>query len=90
MCVPVLFTQDGMRLQIVRRGAPPTGRGEVILNIPTVRSLRTVHLTDPGRVKRVRGVAYGTKVRSLNVFPSFWCLCHDDTFRFSAGIIANC
>mmetsp|Transcript_3024 Transcript_3024/g.10120 ORF Transcript_3024/g.10120 Transcript_3024/m.10120 type:complete len:177 (+) Transcript_3024:390-920(+) len=56
--------EDGMRLQIVRRGAPPTGRGEVILNIPTVRSLRTVHLTDPGRVKRVRGVAYGTKVSS--------------------------
>jgi RNA 3'-terminal phosphate cyclase-like protein len=62
-----VLTQDGMRLQIVRRGAPPTGRGEVILHIPTVRSLRTVHLTDPGRVKRVRGVAYGVKVGSGDV-----------------------
>jgi RNA 3'-terminal phosphate cyclase-like protein len=57
-----------MRLQIVRRGAPPTGKGEVTLHIPTVRSLKTLYLTDPGRVKRVRGVAYGTKVREADVF----------------------
>jgi len=54
--------EDELHLQIVRRGAPPAGVGEVVLTIPVVRSLQPLHLTDPGRVKRVRGVAYGTKV----------------------------
>lgn len=61
--------QDDVHLQIVRRGAPPAGMGEVLLNIPVVRSVQTLHLTDPGRVKRVRGVAYGVKVRGITQRP---------------------
>eukprot|EP00965_Chrysotila_dentata_P213494 6187653-Pleurochrysis_carterae.AAC.2 len=49
-------------LRIVKRGAPPSGGGEVQLSIPIVRELEAVELTEFGRVKRVRGVAYGAKV----------------------------
>ncbi|EOD33259.1 hypothetical protein EMIHUDRAFT_63451 [Emiliania huxleyi CCMP1516] len=55
-----------MALQVVRRGAPPSGAGdgvgEVVLKLPAVRTLHPLHLTDPGRVKRVRGLAYGSRV----------------------------
>lgn len=51
-----------MALQVVRRGAPPSGVGEVVLKLPAVRTLHPLHLTDPGRVKRVRGLAYGSRV----------------------------
>ena len=53
---------DGVQLQIVRRGAPPLGGGEVRLSLPIVRELSPINLTEAGRVRRVRGVAYGAKV----------------------------
>jgi len=49
-------------LRIIRRGAPPKGGGELQLSVPVVRELNAVELTEQGRFKRVRGVAYGSKV----------------------------
>jgi RNA 3'-terminal phosphate cyclase-like protein len=52
----------GAVLKTKRRGAPPKGGGEVFLRCPVVRQLKPLHLLDPGMVKRIRGVAYATRV----------------------------
>ena len=44
--------------QIVKRGAPPEGGGEVVFSCPVRRNLRPLQSTDPGKVKRIRGLAY--------------------------------
>ncbi|KAL7750747.1 hypothetical protein RI367_003704 [Sorochytrium milnesiophthora] len=53
--------EDGVELKIVKRGAPPLGGGEVRFVCPPVKALRTVQLTDPGRIKRIRGIASSTR-----------------------------
>jgi len=47
---------------VKRRGALPGGGGLVEFRCMPVRALRPIDWTDPGLVKRVRGVAYATKV----------------------------
>ena len=44
--------------KIKRRGAPPEGGGEVVLQCPVVRALKPLLLEDPGKIRRIRGVAY--------------------------------
>lgn len=56
------FGLDEASLHIRKRGSPPLGGGEVDLQLSTVRELTPVELTEVGRIKRVRGVAYGAKV----------------------------
>ena len=53
---------EGLSLQVNKRGAPPLGGGEVHVQAQIVRELTPCDLTETGKVKRVRGVAYGTKV----------------------------
>lgn len=54
---------EDVQLKIVTRGAPPEGGGEVHLKIPIVHtSLTAVNWVDEGLVKRIRGVAYSTRV----------------------------
>lgn len=48
--------------QIKKRGAPPEGGGEVYLRVPVVKSLSPINLLDEGMIKRVRGIAYTTKI----------------------------
>ena len=62
--VPVAraFGVDGMVVKIVKRGAPPNGQGEVVFESPVVRSLRPVRMVEPGKVRKIRGIAYGTRV----------------------------
>ncbi|GBG72172.1 hypothetical protein CBR_g11105 [Chara braunii] len=56
-------TTEGLELKILKRGAPPLGGGEVLLKVPTVtKNLTAINWTDEGMVKRVRGVAYATRV----------------------------
>jgi RNA 3'-terminal phosphate cyclase-like protein len=38
------------------------GGGEVIFSCPNVRQLKPVQFTDEGRIKRIRGIAYCTRV----------------------------
>ena len=54
--------ESAIELKINRRGAAPKGGGEVIFRCPTTRELVPVDLTDEGFVKRIRGVAYATRV----------------------------
>ncbi|XP_067839527.1 RNA 3'-terminal phosphate cyclase-like protein isoform X1 [Heptranchias perlo] len=53
---------DGLELKVVRRGMAPGGGGEVIFSCPVRRFLKPVQLTDPGKIKRIRGVAYSVRV----------------------------
>lgn len=53
---------DGLELKVQKRGAPPKGGGQVTFSCPCVRELKPINLTDEGFVKRIRGVAYSTRV----------------------------
>ena len=44
--------------QITRRGAAPEGGGEVTFSCPCKQKLRPLQFTDPGKIKRIRGIAY--------------------------------
>eukprot|EP01051_Picozoa_sp_SAG22_P019037 SAG22_NODE_3388_length_1740_cov_1.008531_3_plen_134_part_01 len=53
---------EAIELKVIKRGAAPKGGGEVLFRCPTTRELSPVDLTDEGFVKRIRGVAYATRV----------------------------
>ncbi|KAI9922741.1 hypothetical protein PsorP6_002176 [Peronosclerospora sorghi] len=53
---------ENLDLIVKKRGAPPLGGGQVIFRCPQVRELRAIHLIDEGFIKRIRGVAYCTRV----------------------------
>ncbi|XP_078436169.1 RNA cyclase family protein [Wolffia australiana] len=56
---------EGLDLKIESRGAPPLGGGEVILTVPIVpSSLSAANCVDEGIIKRIRGVAFSTRVSS--------------------------
>lgn len=65
--IPILknFGIDGINIEIKKRGLYPQGGGLVSVNIPIVKSLESISLTDEGKVKKVRGIAY-----SCNVNPT--------------------
>ncbi|XP_028567765.2 RNA 3'-terminal phosphate cyclase-like protein [Podarcis muralis] len=58
------FGIDGeeLELKIVRRGMPPKGGGEVIFSCPVKKALMPIQYVDPGKIKRIRGVAYSVRV----------------------------
>ncbi|XP_056147204.1 RNA 3'-terminal phosphate cyclase-like protein [Lampris incognitus] len=53
---------EGMDLKVVKRGMAPDGGGEVVFTCPVRRTIRPVQLTDAGKIKRIRGVAYSVRV----------------------------
>uniref|UniRef100_K3WKI0 18S rRNA biogenesis protein RCL1 n=1 Tax=Globisporangium ultimum (strain ATCC 200006 / CBS 805.95 / DAOM BR144) TaxID=431595 RepID=K3WKI0_GLOUD len=53
---------EGLDFKVKKRGAPPLGGGEVLFSCPLVRQLRSIHLIEEGFIKRIRGVAYSTRV----------------------------
>jgi RNA 3'-terminal phosphate cyclase-like protein len=46
-----------MTSQIKKRGAAPLGGGEVQLLCPVVKTVSTLNFVDPGKIKRIRGIA---------------------------------
>lgn len=54
--------EDGIQLKITKRGAPPLGGGEVKFVCPLVRELKPIQLLDDGKVRRIRGICYSTRV----------------------------
>ncbi|XP_015262951.1 PREDICTED: RNA 3'-terminal phosphate cyclase-like protein [Gekko japonicus] len=59
-----IFGIDGeeLELKITRRGMPPKGGGEVVFVCPVKKAVKPVQFTDPGKIKRIRGVAYSVRV----------------------------
>ncbi|XP_060702267.1 RNA 3'-terminal phosphate cyclase-like protein [Hemiscyllium ocellatum] len=53
---------EGLELKVVRRGMAPRGGGEVMFSCPVRRFLKPIQLTDPGKIKRIRGMAYSVRV----------------------------
>ncbi|KAJ7109495.1 RNA 3'-terminal phosphate cyclase/enolpyruvate transferase [Mycena epipterygia] len=53
---------DGLELRIKRRGAAPAGGGEVQFLCPIVKQVKTLNFVDPGKIKRIRGIAHAVRV----------------------------
>ncbi|KAJ7219391.1 RNA 3'-terminal phosphate cyclase/enolpyruvate transferase [Mycena pura] len=53
---------DGLELRIKKRGAPPAGGGEVQFLCPIVKQVKTLNFVEPGKIKRIRGVAHAVRV----------------------------
>ncbi|KAG6874237.1 hypothetical protein C0995_003783 [Termitomyces sp. Mi166 len=48
---------DGLELRIKKRGAPPEGGGEIQFLCPIVKQVKTLNFVEPGKIKRIRGIA---------------------------------
>ncbi|GLB34856.1 putative RNA 3'-terminal phosphate cyclase (RTC), insert domain [Lyophyllum shimeji] len=53
---------EGLELRIKKRGAPPEGGGEVQFLCPVVKQVKTLNFVEPGKIKRIRGVAHAVRV----------------------------
>ncbi len=53
---------DGLEMRITKRGAAPLGGGEIVFSCPIVKELKPCIFTDEGKIKRIRGIAYATRV----------------------------
>lgn len=60
-----LGTDDGLEIKVNKRGVAPLGGGEVTFSCPTRQKLRPVQLTNAGKVRRIRGVAWAVNVSPL-------------------------
>lgn len=58
-------SSGALELKISRRGAPPLGGGCIVFKCPTLRCLKPQRITDPGKIKRIRGIAYATRISPL-------------------------
>jgi RNA 3'-terminal phosphate cyclase-like protein len=63
--IPVLLRQfgieEGPSINLIERGIHPLGGGRVKVKLPIVKSLDAPHMTEEGKIKRIRGVAYACK-----------------------------
>ncbi|KAK2179271.1 hypothetical protein NP493_500g00016 [Ridgeia piscesae] len=57
-----LGTDEGLQIKVLKRGAAPDGGGEILFTCPCRQKLRPVQFTDPGKIKRIRGVAWAVRV----------------------------
>jgi RNA 3'-terminal phosphate cyclase-like protein len=53
---------NGLELKIKKRGSPPLGGGEVLFLCPIVKQVKTINFVEPGKVKRIRGIAHAVRV----------------------------
>ncbi|KAI9508282.1 18S rRNA biogenesis protein [Russula earlei] len=53
---------DKLELKIKKRGSPPLGGGEVLFLCPIVKQVKTLNFVDPGKIKRIRGIAHAVRV----------------------------
>ena len=56
---------DKVELKVTKRGAPPLGGGEVLFRCGNVRQLTPCLFVDKGHIKRIRGIAYATRISPL-------------------------
>nr|CAG4640852.1 EOG090X05X4 [Eulimnadia texana] len=56
-----LLDDEGLQLKINKRGAAPKGGGEIVFTCPVKRQLRPLQFIDPGKIKKIRGVAYAVR-----------------------------
>jgi len=56
------FGLEDIELKIKKRGAPPKGGGQIYFKSSIVRSLKSIQLLDEGKIRRIRGIAYCTRI----------------------------
>ncbi|KAI8587382.1 RNA 3'-terminal phosphate cyclase domain-containing protein [Geranomyces variabilis] len=61
-CLKRFGVEDDVELKISKRGAAPKGGGEIYFRCPVVRQLKAVQFIEEGQIKRIRGIAYATRV----------------------------
>ncbi|KAK1787654.1 hypothetical protein P4O66_016143 [Electrophorus voltai] len=61
---------EGLEIKVVRRGMAPGGGGEVHFSCPVRRTIKPVQLTDPGKIKRIRGTAYPSPIPLRSPMPA--------------------
>ncbi|KAJ1994114.1 hypothetical protein GGI25_000849 [Coemansia spiralis] len=54
--------EEGVELRVTKRGAPPKGGGEIRFICPVVRAVKPINYVDQGKIKRIRGISYATRV----------------------------
>jgi RNA 3'-terminal phosphate cyclase-like protein len=59
---PTARSYNNVCPKIKKRGSPPLGGGEVLFLCPTVKQVKTLNFVEPGKIKRIRGVAYANTV----------------------------
>jgi RNA 3'-terminal phosphate cyclase-like protein len=56
------FGIEGVELKITKRGAYPKGGGQIEFSCPIVKQLKPMQHTEQGLFKRIRGIAYCTRM----------------------------
>lgn len=54
--------EEELQLKVISRGLKPAGGGHVLFKCPIRRILKPIQWLQPGKVKRIRGVAFATRV----------------------------
>ncbi|XP_040565274.1 RNA 3'-terminal phosphate cyclase-like protein [Lepeophtheirus salmonis] len=57
-----LLIDHGIEIKVEKRGAYPKGGGQVLFKLPIRKKLKSIQFTDQGKIKRIRGVAWATRV----------------------------
>jgi len=52
------FNVQDIKIDLKNRALSPSGGGKVRLTVPSIQTLKTIDLTDPGMIKRIRGLCY--------------------------------
>ncbi|KAI1712470.1 RNA 3'-terminal phosphate cyclase domain-containing protein [Ditylenchus destructor] len=79
-----VINDENLSLKINARGFLPDGGGSVTFNGPIVRTLRSVQREKPGKICKIRGLAYVCKVS-----PSFAARMIDAAKKMLRGYIAD-
>lgn len=57
-----ILDYNEVELKVMARGMRPEGGGKVSFKCPLRRNLKPIQWTEPGKIKRIRGVAYASRV----------------------------
>lgn len=54
--------EENIYLKVLKRGAPPSGCGTIQFFCPSVKAIKTIDWKDEGKIKRIRGISYTSRV----------------------------
>ncbi|KAI1302370.1 RNA 3'-terminal phosphate cyclase-like protein [Halotydeus destructor] len=56
-----IYDNADIELKVLGRGVKPNGGGRVLFRCPLRKNLKPINWTEPGKIKRIRGVAFATR-----------------------------
>ena len=57
-----ILIDEGLVIRVLKRGCLPGGGGQVRFQCPVRKTLRPIQWTDQGKIKRIRGIAWATRM----------------------------